>query len=120
MWSTDEDLVVAYFTLCPHIIRKDELTPSEARGNLNEIPSILLARLALGHDLHGHGFGAQLLVDALSRAVSGQEIVGGRYIVADAIDSDAAAFYAHFGFSTSPEDGFRLFLSVKEARANLI
>ena len=59
-------------------------------------------------------------MDALSRAVSGQEIVGGRYIVADAIDSVAAAFYAHFGFDTSPEDALRMFLSVKDARANLI
>lgn len=111
--------MVAYFTLCPHIIRKDELNRGEARGNLNEIPSLLLARLALRIELQGGGLGTQLLVDALSRAVSGQEIVGGRYIVADAIDINAAAFYTHHGFTASPEDQYRMFLSVKDARASL-
>lgn len=48
------------------------------------------------------------------------EIVGGRYIVADAVDFDVAAFAAHFGFNTSREDESRMFLSVKDARANLI
>ncbi len=119
VWSTEEDVVVAYFTLCPHIIRKDELRPRDGRGNLSEIPSILLARLALSVELHGNGLGAQLLVDALSRAVSGQEVVGGRYIVADAIDDQAAKFYAHFGFLRSPEDDLRMYLSVKDALTNL-
>jgi len=62
--------VVGYFTLAPHVIGRAELSDKVGRGDLNEIPAILLARLALDAKHQGQGLGAELLVDALSRAVA--------------------------------------------------
>ena len=89
------------------------------RGDLNEIPAILLARLALDESLHGTGLGAQLLVDALSRIVGAVEAAGGRYIVVDAIDDRAVAFYEHFGFTRTSDVAFRMFMRVSDAKASL-
>jgi len=61
--------VVGYFTLAPHVIGRAELSDKVGRGDLMRFPAILLARLALDASTKGQGLGAELLVDALSRAV---------------------------------------------------
>ena len=119
VWEDEDQRVVAYFTILPHTIRRDELPTRIGRGDLNEIPAILLARLALDESLQGVGLGAQLLVDALGRIVGAVEIAGGRYIVVDAINDDAIDFYQHFGFTQSPVTRFSMFMRVKDARTSL-
>ena len=58
---------------------------------------ILVGRLAIDTSLRGQGYGEQLLLDALGKAVAASEIGGGRLIVVDAIDDEAPAFSAfHF------------------------
>ncbi len=98
VWSDDELRVVGYLTLCPHEIRREVLPSKVGRGSPTAIPAILLARLALHRDLQGGGLGAQLLVDAVGRAVDAVRIAGGRFIVVDALHERAAAFYLRFGF----------------------
>jgi predicted N-acetyltransferase YhbS len=98
VWCEEGPTVVAYFTLAPHIIRRTELPAKVGRGDLNEIPAILLARLALHVKHQGQGLGAELLIDALSRAVSASDQVGGRYVVVDALDKRAGLFYKRYGF----------------------
>ncbi|MEV4421243.1 GNAT family N-acetyltransferase [Patulibacter sp. NPDC049589] len=96
------DVVLGYVTLAPHVVRRVEAPGRIARGSPETIPAILLARLALSQDLHGNGHGADLLVDALHRALDAIVIAGGRLMVVDAIDDRAAAFYEHFGFARLP------------------
>lgn len=91
--------------MCPHQISKHELPDRIGSGETNTIPAILLAKLALDEDFHGQGLGRQLLVDAVTRAVSAVDIVGGRYIVIDAIDEEAAGFYEHFGLRKGSLNG---------------
>lgn len=98
VWRGEDHVVAAYFTLAPHVIERAELPAKIARGNLNEIPALLLARLALDLRYRGQGLGAELLIDALSRAVAASNQVGGRFIVVDALDEDAGRFYEHYGF----------------------
>lgn len=108
VWHDRGDpLVVAYFTLCPHVLERGELPRRLGRGDPDRIPSILLARLALDRTLHGQGLGTELLLDALSRAVAASNRVGGRYLAVDAIDEQAAAFYEHCGFHRCPGAGIR-------------
>ena len=83
------------------------------------IPTILLAKLALHQDLRGQGFGRQLLIDALSRAVRAIDEAGGRFIVVDAIDDEAHSFYEHFGFEPVPGLGSRLIMRSTDARESL-
>lgn len=119
VWSDDELRVVAYLSLCPHEIRRDVLSSKVGRGSPNVIPAILLARLALHRELHGEGLGAQLLVDAIGRAVDAVRIAGGRFVVVDALHERAAAFYLHFGFHEVPEVPLRLVMKASDAAASL-
>ena len=104
--------------MCPHEIRRDVLPKKFSHGDQLVIPAILLARLALDVDVQGRGLGRQLLVDALQRAVLGIQAVGGRYIVVDAINDDAANFYGHFGFVRTPQQ-YRLVMKASTALENL-
>lgn len=116
---TETNKVVGYFSLCPHEVRRDELPSKLSHGAPHSIPAILLARLALDRRLHGHGLGASLLLDALTRAADAIEIAGGRLIVVDAIDEPARRFYEHHGFRAAPTRPARLFRKASDVAAAL-
>jgi len=97
VWADDDAVVWAYFSLAPDKVRRADLPRDIGRGDPTKDTGGLIGKLALHHALQSRGLGRQLLVDALSRAVSAVEIVSGRYIVVDAIDEDAVAFYRRYG-----------------------
>jgi GNAT superfamily N-acetyltransferase len=120
VWADDGAIVRAYFSLAPNKIRRADLPRAIGRGDPDEIPAVLIGKLALDQVLQGQGLGRQLLVDALSRAVAAVEIVSGRYIVVDAIDEDAAAFYRRHGFAPLPApSGSHLIMKSSDASASL-
>jgi GNAT superfamily N-acetyltransferase len=119
VWHTGDRVVVAYFSLSAHLIERDQLSRKLARGNPAQIPAVLLARLALDKTLHGHGLGGVLLSDALSCAVLAGTGVGCRFVVVDAIDEGAAAFYQAFGFTPIPDDPHRLVRKLSDIAADL-
>jgi GNAT superfamily N-acetyltransferase len=103
VWRRDGHAVVAYYTLAAHVIERATLPRSVGRGSPDQIPAVLLARLALDKILHGQGLGGALLADALARAVIAAENVGARFVVVDALDETAARFYEHHGFRQVPD-----------------
>lgn len=111
--------VVAYFSLCPHQVRRDEVPSHLGHGAPDAIPAVLLARLALSVSLHRQKLGGDLLTDALARAVDGVHAVGGRLIVVDAISDEAGAFYKHFGFQSVADTPHRLFRKASDVEAAL-
>lgn len=113
VWHRDDNVVVGYFTLMPFFIERQTLTKTQGRGLPDRIPCFLLARLALHRELHGQRLGSQLLANALTRAAAAARLTGGRYIVVDAIDDTAAAFYRHHGFTPIGERADRLVLPTK-------
>lgn len=114
-----EGLVVGYYSLCPTgLSRKLVLTDIlKGQGNLDPVPGILLARLAVDETERGKGIGKALLKDALIRSVNGADVIGGRVILVHAIDDSARVFYEHFGFESSPIDENVLMLLMQDARA---
>ncbi len=110
---------MAYFTLAAHLVARESLTKRTARGSPNVIPAILLARLALDLSLQGQGLGAELLWDALSRAVAANRQAAARLVVVDAVDDGAASFYEHFGFEPIPSNPTRLVQKVSSIEAAL-
>jgi GNAT superfamily N-acetyltransferase len=62
------------------------------------VPVLLLARLALHRGEQGGGLGADLLRDAMGRAIAGARQYGARALIVDAIDDRASAFYQRHGF----------------------
>lgn len=111
-----EPKVCAYFAICPtEVVRKVDGVSGSLAGGYSRIPGYLIARLALDSSLHGRGYGEQLLIDAVSKAVAASEIGGGRLIVVDAIDTEAVAFYMHFGFALVRNREGRLVMKVSTA-----
>ena len=120
VWADDDAVVWAYFSLAPDKVQRADLPRAIGRGDPDEIPAVLIGKLALHHALQSRGLGRQLLIDALSRAVGAVEIASGRYIVVDAIDEDAVAFYRRYGFTPlPPPSASRLIMKSSDASASL-
>ena len=98
MWTPlGEQKASAYFAICPtEVVRNDDGVPGSMAVGYSRIPGYLIARLAIVTSLRVLGYGEQLLLDALGKAVAASEIGGGRLIVVDAIDGDAQSFYEHY------------------------
>ena len=101
------DQVVAYIAIAPHTIDRESLSKKAGRGAPQHIPAILPAKLALAESLHGRHLGSELLIAALDTIVEAARQAGGKFIVVDAIDEEAAAFYTHHEFEAMPANPLR-------------
>lgn len=119
VWMEETGAVVAYYTLAPHVVRRSDIPAKTGRGSPDAIPSILLARLALATSLQGEGWGSVLLVDALGVAVGAVRKAGGRIVVVDAVDDEAAGFYEHHGFAPVSDNPRRLVMKASDAAKTL-
>ena len=117
VWHAGDDVVVGYYTLAAHQVAKTELPTRVGRGGPDRVPAVLLARLGLDRSVHGRGYGAHLLADALKRIVDASQKVAIRVVVVDATDAEAVHFYARFGFSAVPENPYRLFQKLSDIEA---
>jgi GNAT superfamily N-acetyltransferase len=109
--------VVGFYALASAAVERAS-TPGRVRRNMPDpVPVILLSRLAIDVKHQGHGLGAQLLRDAIIRAVAAAEIIGVRALLVHALHEQARTFYAHFDFEPSPSDPLHLLLLIKDARA---
>jgi predicted N-acetyltransferase YhbS len=93
-----DEQVVGYYALAMSAVEHGRAPSRLRRGMPDPVPVVLLARLALDRSERGRSLGGHLLVDALTRCVRGGLEFGARAVVVDAISSDAADFYRHFGF----------------------
>ncbi len=118
VWHAGDDKVVGYYSIVAHLIVKDVLPRTLAHGSPQQIPAVLLARLALDARLHRQKLGGALLSEALGRIVEATEIIGARFVVVDAIDENAVEFYEHYGFRAIP-DTQRLVQKVSDIAAAL-
>jgi len=82
-----------------------------------QVPLLLIARLAVDRTAQGLGLGTELLSDALRRCLSASEIAGARAVIAHAIDDDAVRFYQRHGFVLSPLGERVMLLPIETARA---
>jgi GNAT superfamily N-acetyltransferase len=108
----NDDRVVGYFSVVPHLIRREDAPGRIGRGAPREIPAILLAKLALSEELQGRGLGGELLVLALELVLDAAAVAGGKVVVVDAVDSGAAAFYEHHDFVPLPNRPDRLIMKL--------
>ena len=114
------DRVIGYFSLTVGSVLHAEAPGKLVRG----LPSypvgmVLLARLAVRSAAQGQGLGALLLAEALRKAVIAGEAAAARLVVVDAIDEDAARFYARHGFIAVPEHPYRLYRRMKDVRMSV-
>jgi GNAT superfamily N-acetyltransferase len=107
------ETVTAYYTLAAGAVAFGNV-PQEIARKLprHPIPMILLARLAVDRSAQSHGLGKALLVDALQRTVEISRFLGVFAVEVVAIDAQAAAFYARFGFTRLLDDPRHMYLPI--------
>lgn len=117
----DSSSVVGYYSVSSASVGIDAL-PSDSRRGLPrypQVPCVLIGRLAVDRSQQGAGLGAQLLRDALNRILAWHTEIGAWAVLVDAIDEDAVAFYARFGFARFRDDPLRLFLPLETLRRSI-
>ena len=77
---------------------------------------LLLARLAVDRRFQGQGLGAELLRDAMLRAISVSDQVGVRGVLVHAKDDAARRFYERFDFEPLPGNELHLVMLMKDLK----
>ena len=101
--ESQQDLVIGYYTLAASCISRNVLPALSTISRLpyQDVPAILLGRLAVDARFRGRGVGETLLADALERASEFRQYVGCRCVIVDAYP-EAARWYAKYGFVPIP------------------
>ncbi|MCA3217751.1 MAG: GNAT family N-acetyltransferase [Burkholderiales bacterium] len=112
-----DDRVAGYFSLTVGQVDTLE-APERIRKGIGQypVPVVILARLAVSREHHGHGIGVGMLQDVVRRTLVIAEQAGVRAMLTHPIDEDAARFYTRFGFIASPLREQQLLLLLKDAR----
>lgn len=112
-----DDKIIGFYTLVVGEIAYAEASARMTKGLARHpIPVMVLARLAVSTAWQGKGVGAGLIKDALARTLQAADIAGIRAVVVHAKDSNARAFYEHFGFVSLLTDPRHLYALVKDLR----
>ena len=116
----DGNRVAGFYSLAASSVEKRRLSSWVGRNMPEPIPVILLGQLAVDTAWQGRNLSADMLVDAMRRALSAVESIGARAIVVQAIDDRARAFYGRFGFRRfSEHEPLMLLLRISELDALL-
>jgi GNAT superfamily N-acetyltransferase len=107
--------VIGYYSLAAGSILHSAATGKVRRNMPDPAPVLLLARLAVDRNWHGKGLGADLLSNAVLRALGAADSVGVRAILVHAISEKAKAFYEKYGFRPSPVEPMTLMITIDEA-----
>jgi GNAT superfamily N-acetyltransferase len=115
--ADDPSRVVGYYSISTAMEQRIALpTARLRRGMPEQIPLLLIGRLAVDRAVQGRGLGTDLLVDAIRRCCAAADLAGARAIVVHAIDDDAVAFYRKHGFLATPSGARLLLLPIEIAR----
>jgi ribosomal protein S18 acetylase RimI-like enzyme len=116
--ETTSDIVLGFYAISPHGIELSAL-PEEARKRLPNQPkvsAIYLSMVGVDTSLQGRGVGTFLMMAALKKCVEGADIMGGHFVVLDAINEDAARMYRRIGFVDLASQPNRMLLAMRTIR----
>ena len=112
--------VVGYYGLAPTAVVPNTMPRAIRTGQPpNPVPCLLLGQLAIDLKWKGKGIGSGLIKHALERSVQAASLIGGRALIVNAIDAEAAEFWQRRGFVPSRDDPFALFRSIDAIAASL-
>lgn len=116
----DAGRVVGFYGLAPTAVVPTILPRSVRTGQPPDpVPCLLLGQLATDAAWAGQGIGTGLVKHALERCVQAAALIGGRALMVNAIDSEAADFWRRRGFLPSRDDAFLLFRPIAAISASL-
>jgi GNAT superfamily N-acetyltransferase len=114
----DPSRVVGNFSISTALEQRQILPSAKLRkGSPDQVPLLLIGRLAVDQEWRGKGLGTALLADALRRCLAASKIAGVRAVVAHAIDDAAQAFYMDRGFILSPLGERVMLMPIETVRA---
>jgi GNAT superfamily N-acetyltransferase len=112
--------VVGYYGLAPTAVVPNALPRSIRTGQPPDpVPCLLLGQLATDVAWAGRGIGTGLVKHALERCVAAAKLVGGRALMVNAVDLEAAAFWKRRGFLVSKDDPLILFRTIADIAASI-
>jgi GNAT superfamily N-acetyltransferase len=112
--------VIGYYGLAPTAIVPSRLPRSIRTAQPPDpVPCLLLGQLATDQNWVGKGIGTGLLKHALQRCVTAAGLIGGRALIVNAVDVEAAAFWRRRGFIPSRDDPLVHFRSIADIAASL-
>jgi GNAT superfamily N-acetyltransferase len=112
--------VVGYYGLAPTAVVPAVLPRSIRTGQPPDpVPCLLLGQLATDTEWAGKGIGTGLVKHALQRCVQAAALVGGRALMVNSVDDEAASFWLRRGFMPSKDDPLILFRSIADITASL-
>ena len=116
----DDGRVVGFYGLAPTAVVPNGPPRSIRTGRLPDpVPCLRLGQLATDLDWAGRGIGTGLVKHALQRCVTAAQLVGGRALLVNAIDVEAAAFWQRRGFLPTRDDPLILARSIADIAASL-
>ena len=109
-----EGCIAGYYCLASgSVFRKNLLSARVRRNTPNEVPVIVIGRLATERRIQNQDIGCSILKDATSRAIEASKSIGIRAVLVHAIDDDAIAYYTGYGFQPSSIDRRALVLPIE-------
>jgi GNAT superfamily N-acetyltransferase len=112
--------VIGFYGLAPTAVVPSTLPRSIRTGQPPDpVPCLLLGQLATDLNWIGKGVGTGLLKHALQRCVAAAQLVGGRALLVNAVDADAADFWRRRGFIPSKDDPLLLLRSIADIAASI-
>jgi GNAT superfamily N-acetyltransferase len=116
----DAGRVVGFYGLAPTSAVPSVLPRSIRTGQPPDpVPCLLLGQLATDLRWAGRGIGTGLVRHALRRCVQAATLIGGRAVMVNALDDDAAVFWRGWGFVPSVDDPLVLLRSIARVAASL-
>lgn len=116
----DAGRVVGFYGLSPTVVVPAVLPRSIRTGQPPDpVPCLLLGQLAVDQGSAGAGVGNGLLKHALQRCVAAAALIGGRALLVNAIDAEAAAFWTRRGFRSTTDDSLLLYRPMAEVAATV-
>ena len=116
----EDNRVIGYYGLAPTSIVPTQLPRSIRTGQPPDpVPCLLLGQLATDEGWTGKGIGTGLLRHALQRCVTAARLIGGRALVVNAVDDEAAVFWKRRAFLPSRDDPLTLFRSIADIAASI-
>ena len=112
--------VVGYYGLAPTAVLPATLQRSIRTGQPPDpVPCLLLGQLAADQNYRGKGIGTGLLKHALQRCVTAASLIGGRALIVNAVDIEAANFWKRRGFIPFKDDPLMLLRSIANIAASI-
>lgn len=116
----ENNRIVGYYGLTPTAIVPAVMPRSIRTGQPPDlVPCLLLGQLATDLEWTGKGVGTGLLKHALQRCVTAARLIGGRALIVNAVDPEAAEFWQRHGFLPSRDDPLVLLRSMADIAISL-